>query len=102
MTCGWSCTGSPTPSRWAWRTGCRCARPSPGRVSPPGCCSDFFMDRFAAAYRAELTAFTEVVAGVRPSPCPIEEALEAGWIAEACALSLREHRPVPVAEVRRA
>ncbi|MEU9559479.1 Gfo/Idh/MocA family protein [Streptomyces fumanus] len=74
----------------------------PGASFPSGVPHDFFMDRFAAAYRAELTAFTEVVAGARPSPCPIEEALEAGWIAEACALSLREHRPVPVEEVRRA
>ncbi|MYR46339.1 Gfo/Idh/MocA family oxidoreductase, partial [Streptomyces sp. SID5910] len=68
---------------------------------PAGVPHDFFMDRFAAAYRAELAAFTEVVAGTRPSPCTIEDALEAGWTAEACALSLREHRPVTVAEVRR-
>ncbi|MET9775564.1 Gfo/Idh/MocA family oxidoreductase [Streptomyces sp. NPDC006367] len=74
----------------------------PGAVFPAGPAHGFFLDRFAAAYRAELTAFTEVVAGVRPSPCTVEDALEAGWIAEACALSLREHRPVTVAEARRA
>ncbi|MFI2411212.1 Gfo/Idh/MocA family oxidoreductase [Streptomyces sp. NPDC018947] len=73
----------------------------PGATFPAGVPHDFFMDRFTAAYRAELTAFTEVVAGVRPSPCTIQDALEAGWIAEACTLSLREHRPVPLAEVRR-
>ncbi|MGW5333885.1 Gfo/Idh/MocA family protein [Streptomyces bauhiniae] len=72
----------------------------PGVTFPSGTPHDFFMDRFTAAYRAELTAFTEVVAGTRPSPCTVEEALEAGWIAEACTLSLREHRPVPLAEVR--
>ncbi|MFF4436608.1 Gfo/Idh/MocA family oxidoreductase [Streptomyces sp. NPDC001621] len=72
----------------------------PGVSFPAGAPHDFFMDRFAAAYRAELTAFTEVVAGTRPSPCTIEDALEAGWIAEACTLSLREHRPVSLAEVR--
>ncbi|MGA5318938.1 Gfo/Idh/MocA family protein [Streptomyces seoulensis] len=72
----------------------------PGVTFPSGTPHDFFMDRFTDAYRAELTAFTEVVAGKRPSPCTIEEALEAGWIAEACTLSLREHRPVPLAEVR--
>ncbi|ROP46837.1 Gfo/Idh/MocA family oxidoreductase [Streptomyces sp. PanSC9] len=72
----------------------------PGVSFPAGTPHDFFMDRFAAAYRAELTAFTEVVAGTRPSPCTIEDALEAGWIAEACTLSLREHRPVSLAEVR--
>ncbi|MER6349226.1 Gfo/Idh/MocA family protein [Streptomyces sp. NPDC001595] len=72
----------------------------PGATFPSGVPHDFFMDRFAAAYRAELQAFTEVVAGSRPSPCTVEDALEAGWIAEACTLSLAEHRPVRVAEVR--
>ncbi|WP_405674209.1 Gfo/Idh/MocA family oxidoreductase [Streptomyces canus] len=74
----------------------------PGVTFPAGTPHDFFMDRFTAAYRAELTAFTEVVAGTRPSPCTIAEALEAGWIAEACTLSLHEHRPVTIAEVRSA
>ncbi|GGS32266.1 Gfo/Idh/MocA family oxidoreductase [Streptomyces griseoviridis] len=74
----------------------------PGVTFPSGVPHDFFLDRFAAAYRAELAAFTEVAAGSRPSPCTVEDALEAGWIAEACALSLREHRPVAPAEVRRA
>ncbi|MGI5391568.1 Gfo/Idh/MocA family protein [Streptomyces sp. CA-251251] len=73
----------------------------PGVTFPGGTPHDFFMDRFAAAYRAELTAFTQVVAGSRPSPCTIEDALEAGWVAEACTLSVREHRPVTIAEVRR-
>ncbi|MBG0850907.1 Gfo/Idh/MocA family oxidoreductase [Streptomyces spinoverrucosus] len=72
----------------------------PGVTFPAGTPHDFFMDRFTAAYRAELTAFTEVVAGSRPSPCTVADALEAGWIAEACTLSLREHRPVRVDEVR--
>ena len=72
----------------------------PGVTFPAGPPHDFFMDRFTAAYRAELTAFTEVVAGTRPSPCTIEDALEAGWIADACTLSLHEHRPVTIAEVR--
>ncbi|MFI0512122.1 Gfo/Idh/MocA family oxidoreductase [Streptomyces sp. WSLK1-5] len=74
----------------------------PGVTFPAGTPHDFFMDRFTAAYRAELTAFTEVVAGTRPSPCTIADALEAGWIAEACTLSLHEHRPVTIAEVRSA
>ncbi|MFC5655690.1 Gfo/Idh/MocA family protein [Streptomyces nogalater] len=72
----------------------------PGAHFPSGTPHAFFMDRFAAAYRAELAAFTEVVAGVRPSPCTVADALEAGWIAEACTLSLRERRPVALAEVR--
>ncbi|MEU0943503.1 Gfo/Idh/MocA family oxidoreductase [Streptomyces canus] len=74
----------------------------PGVTFPAGTPHDFFMDRFTAAYRAELTAFTEVVAGNRPSPCTVADALEAGWIAEACTLSLHEHRPVTIAEVRSA
>ncbi|WP_221358528.1 Gfo/Idh/MocA family protein [Streptomyces beigongshangae] len=72
----------------------------PGVTFPAGPAHDFFMDRFAAAYRAELSAFTDVVAGRLTSPCTVAEALEAGWIAEACTLSLREHRPVTIEEVR--
>ncbi|WP_020116691.1 Gfo/Idh/MocA family oxidoreductase [Streptomyces canus] len=74
----------------------------PGVTFPAGTPHDFFMDRFTAAYRAELTAFTEVVAGTRPSPCTVADALEAGWIAEACTLSLHERRPVTISEVRSA
>lgn len=74
----------------------------PGVTFPAGTPHDFFMDRFTTAYRAELSAFTEVVAGSRPSPCTVADALEAGWIAEACTLSLKEHRPVRVEEVRTA
>ena len=58
------------------------------------------MDRFADVFRAELAAFTEVVAGLQASPCPVADAVEASWIAEACTRSLREHRPVRVEEVR--
>jgi len=72
----------------------------PGVTFPAGTPHDFFMDRFTAAYRAELTAFTEVVAGTRPSPCTVADALEAGWIAEACTTSLQQHRPVRMEEVR--
>ncbi|MEU6223328.1 Gfo/Idh/MocA family oxidoreductase [Streptomyces sp. NPDC047042] len=72
----------------------------PGVTFPAGVPHDFFMDRFIPAYRAELTEFTEVVAGNRTSPCTVAEALEAGWIADACTLSLQEHRPVRIEEVR--
>ncbi|WP_329331279.1 Gfo/Idh/MocA family oxidoreductase [Streptomyces sp. NBC_00663] len=74
----------------------------PGAGFPAGTPHHFFMDRFTAAYRAELTAFTEVVAGTRPSPCTVADAIEASWIAEACTLSLHEHRPVRLDEVRKA
>jgi myo-inositol 2-dehydrogenase/D-chiro-inositol 1-dehydrogenase len=65
--------------------------------SPP---HRFFMDRFAEAYRRELAAFTELVAGTRDSPCTVADAVEAGWIAEACTLSRHEHRPVRMSEIR--
>lgn len=72
----------------------------PGVTFPGGTPHHFFMGRFAAAYRAELSAFTEVAAGQRPSPCTVADALEVGWVAEACTLSLREHRTVTIEEVR--
>ncbi|MGJ5831161.1 Gfo/Idh/MocA family protein [Streptomyces ossamyceticus] len=73
----------------------------PGVTFPAGPPHNFFMDRFAPAYRAELTAFTEVVAGTRPSPCTVADAIEASWIAEACTLSVAERRPVQLEEVRK-
>ena len=73
----------------------------PGVSFPGGTPYTFFMDRFADAFRGSLAAFTEVVTGA-PSPCTIEDALETGWVAEAAALSLAEHRPVRVDEVREA
>lgn len=56
-----------------------------------------FVTRFETAYRDEIDAFLR---GDR-SLCPIEEALEALYVAEAADLSLREGRPAEVAEVRR-
>ena len=67
---------------------------------PGGPPHQFFMDRFAEAYRRELAAFTEMVTGTRESPCTVADAVEAGWIAEACTLSWHEHRPVKLSEVR--
>jgi myo-inositol 2-dehydrogenase/D-chiro-inositol 1-dehydrogenase len=61
---------------------------------------NFFMDRFADAFRAELTAFTRVVAGTLPSPCTLHDGVEASLIAEAATRSWREHRPVRLDEVR--
>ena len=72
----------------------------PGVTFPGGTPHDFFMDRFADAFRAELAAFTEVVAGSRPSPCTVADAVEVGWIAEAADLSLHQHRPVRMDDIR--
>ncbi|MEZ5095493.1 MAG: Gfo/Idh/MocA family oxidoreductase [Nocardioides sp.] len=71
----------------------------PGSSWPSGEPWTFFMDRLAAAFRAELTAFTDVVAGRNPSPCTVGDALAVAWIAEAATLSLARHRPVTIAEV---
>jgi myo-inositol 2-dehydrogenase/D-chiro-inositol 1-dehydrogenase len=72
----------------------------PGVRFPAGPPSQFFMDRLADAFQRELAAFTQVVAGTLASPCTIQDAVETGWVAEACTLSLREHRPVRVDDVR--
>ena len=93
-------TGDSIAAGWDDRLPVRSVEP--GTPFPAGPPHSFFMDRFAAAYRRELTAFTEVVAGTRPSPCTVADAVEAGWIAEACTLSLHEHRPVRMTEVRSA
>ena len=59
-----------------------------------------FMERFAQAYVDELTAFTELINSGGPSPCTVDDALEAFYVADACELSRHEHRPVMLSEVR--
>jgi myo-inositol 2-dehydrogenase/D-chiro-inositol 1-dehydrogenase len=71
----------------------------PAAGSPPSPYGGF-LERFAAAYDAELRAFVDVIAGRRSNPCPPEEALEAFYLAEACELSRREGRVVHPKEVR--
>jgi myo-inositol 2-dehydrogenase / D-chiro-inositol 1-dehydrogenase len=82
---------------WNARTPLRSVEPDgpPAPEHPYG----FFLDRFDAAYRAELHAFVEVAAGRMPNPCPPEEAREAIRVAMACDLSRSLHRPVRVDEV---
>ncbi|WP_041825183.1 MULTISPECIES: Gfo/Idh/MocA family protein [Streptomycetaceae] len=58
-----------------------------------------FLERFDAAYRAELAAFVDAVRGVRPNPCSGREALHALLVAEACERSRLERRPVALAEL---
>jgi myo-inositol 2-dehydrogenase/D-chiro-inositol 1-dehydrogenase len=59
-----------------------------------------FMERFQPAYRTELTAFCDVVAGRADSPCTVADALEAFRIADACELSRAAGRPVAMSEIR--
>jgi myo-inositol 2-dehydrogenase / D-chiro-inositol 1-dehydrogenase len=58
-----------------------------------------FMERFLPAYRTELAAFCDVVAGRSPSPCTVTDALEAFRVAEACELSRATGQPVELREI---
>lgn len=58
-----------------------------------------FVDRFGDAYRAEIDAFVQVVAGRSENPCEGREALDALLVAEACEVSRKERRPVTIAEM---
>ena len=71
----------------------------PGATYPVGPRHASFMDRFRPAYRAELTAFVDVVHGTIPSPCTVEDAVQASRIAEACELSRHEGRLVRMEEI---
>jgi myo-inositol 2-dehydrogenase / D-chiro-inositol 1-dehydrogenase len=73
----------------------------PGASFPAGPAHRQFMQRFGGAYAAELAAFTKVAAGRMASPCTLEDALEAFYVAEACELSRQRRQPVAIAEVRR-
>ena len=72
----------------------------PGVSFPDGPPYPMFMDRFHAAYVAELADFAAIVAGDAQLSCTVADALEAFLVAEACELSRAEHRPVRVDEVR--
>jgi myo-inositol 2-dehydrogenase / D-chiro-inositol 1-dehydrogenase len=71
----------------------------PGVPAPTGPPWHIFLDRWDDAYHDELLAFLEVARGERPSPCTARDGVEALRIAEALSMSMREHRPVHLAEV---
>jgi len=71
----------------------------PGVTFPPGPPHRTFAERFAAAYRAELVAFLELVRGERSNPCTPEDAVAAARVADAAQESLATGRPVRVAAV---
>jgi myo-inositol 2-dehydrogenase/D-chiro-inositol 1-dehydrogenase len=58
-----------------------------------------FMERFLPAYRTELAAFRDVVAGRAESPCTVADALEAFRVAEACEVSRATGCPVSMGEI---
>ena len=63
---------------------------------------EFFVDRFAVAYRAQMVAFADAVrsgAGPADTPCSGRDAQMALRIAIAAERSRSERRPVTVAEI---
>lgn len=74
----------------------------PGVEFPEGSAWPNFWERFTPAYVAEINAFVELVEGRRDNPCPVAEALEAFYVAEAATRSRLERHAVTIAEVRAA
>jgi len=82
---------------WDARTPLRSVEP--GMPPAPADAYGFFIDRFDAAYRAELNTFLDVARGRTPSPCTVEDAELALRVAVACDRSRAERRPVAVGEI---
>lgn len=61
---------------------------------------NFFMERYRESYLREMEAFVEAVAGGKAVPVTGEDGLAAVEIALAAARSVRENRPVKVAEIK--
>jgi len=76
------------------------ASAEPGVDFPTGEPYPNFMARFRDAYRAELAAFVDIVAGRGEVRCSVSDALEAFYVAEAGELSRQRHGPVRIEEVR--
>ena len=58
---------------------------------------DFFLERYALAYRAEMQAFVNAVKDRKPVPVGGEDGLKALKLGVAALQSAKEHRPVAVA-----
>lgn len=71
----------------------------PGTVEPADRGYADFLDRFQAAYRAELEAFLSAVKNGSESPCTVEDARRALVVALAAERSRKERRPVRVEEI---
>jgi myo-inositol 2-dehydrogenase/D-chiro-inositol 1-dehydrogenase len=71
----------------------------PGMPGRPPAAYQFFLERFDAAYRAELATFVDVARGRAESPCTVEDAEAALRVAMACDRSRAEHRPVALTEI---
>ncbi|MEM9141708.1 MAG: inositol 2-dehydrogenase [Bacteroidota bacterium] len=60
---------------------------------------NFFMDRYAASYLEEIQHFVDALNHSRPMPVTGEDGLKAMVLAQAANASLRENRPVRVADI---
>ena len=68
----------------------------PGVAFPAGPPHTSFAERFAQAYRDEMVAFTELIAGARDNPCTPQDAVAASMVADAAQASLETGAPVRV------
>ena len=82
-----------------WDHGAPMRNMDPHNDFPAGPYHHFFMDRFADAFRAELTAFVDVVNGTAAPACTVADAVEVAWLAEAATESLRRRAPVRIVMV---
>ncbi|BBZ15709.1 Gfo/Idh/MocA family protein [Mycolicibacterium gadium] len=83
-----------------WDQGVPVRNVDPGNSFPEGPAHHFFMDRFTEAFRAELSAFVDVVNGSAAPACTVADAVEVAWLAEAATESLQRRVPVSIKEVR--
>lgn len=67
-----------------------------GVTFPSGTAHQTFIERFDAAYRAELIAFIEYALGERENPCPPADAVAASRVADAAQESLVSGIPVAI------
>lgn len=82
-----------------WDQGVPVRNMDPHNDFPEGPPHRFFMDRFTAAFRAELAHFVEVTKDNAAPACTVADAVEVAWLAEAATESLRRHAPVRIEEV---
>lgn len=83
-----------------WDQGVPVRNVDPANSFPEGPAHHFFMDRFTEAFRAELSAFVDVVKGNAAPACTVADAVEVAWLAEAATESLQRRVPVSIKDVR--
>lgn len=84
-----------------WDDGVPVVNGDPGTAFPTGQPHHFFMDRFTQAFRAELSAFVDVVGGAPIRGATVDDAVAVAWIAEAATESLRRGAPVSIESVKK-